>query len=160
MKDIATQLCLKWARMGEGQKILLTEDFTRLTLDTIGLCAMDYRFNSFYSENMHPFVEAMIEYLKFSSDRNSSPWIYRVLTGKANEVKNEQHEQTMISTAQSIIDHRRNHPSPRHDLLNTMLYGRETQSGETMRDELIGANMIGFLVAGQYKNVAQEYALY
>lgn len=144
--------------MGEERNILLTEDFTRLTLDTIGLCAMDYRFNSFYSEKMHPFVEAMIEYLKFSGERNSSPWIYRVLTGNADDVKNEQHEQTMVSTAQSVIDHRRNHPFTRRDLLNTMLYGKEPQSGETMRDELIGANMIAFLVAGQYRDIARQSA--
>ena len=34
-------------------------DITRLTLDTIGLCGFDYRFNWFYRERLHPFVEAM-----------------------------------------------------------------------------------------------------
>ena len=31
-----------------------------LTLDTIGLCGFDYRFNSFYRESNHPFVDAMV----------------------------------------------------------------------------------------------------
>jgi cytochrome P450/NADPH-cytochrome P450 reductase len=52
MKDIASQLVLKWARYGTSYKIPLTDDFTRLTLDTIALCAMDYRFNSFYTEEV------------------------------------------------------------------------------------------------------------
>ena len=30
---------------------------TALTLDTIGLCGFDYRFNSFYRRDYHPFVE-------------------------------------------------------------------------------------------------------
>jgi cytochrome P450/NADPH-cytochrome P450 reductase len=41
-------------------EIDVAEDMTRLTLDTIALCAFDVRFNSFYSENHHPFVGAMV----------------------------------------------------------------------------------------------------
>jgi cytochrome P450 / NADPH-cytochrome P450 reductase len=40
MKDIATQLVLSWARKGPDNRILVTEDYTRLTLDTIALCTM------------------------------------------------------------------------------------------------------------------------
>lgn len=149
MKDIATQLCLKWARMGPKHSVLVTDDFTRLTLDTIGLCAMDYRFNSFYSERMHPFVEAMLGYLKFSSDQSTSPWIYRFVTGQVDQAKNTTNEQTMFSTAQLVIDERRANPSPRHDLLNTMLYNKDPKSGEVMRDQLIAVNMITFLIAGR-----------
>ncbi len=36
---------------------------TRLTLDTIALCGFGYRFNSFYAEQMHPFVDAMVRSL-------------------------------------------------------------------------------------------------
>ena len=34
----------------------VADNMTRLTLDTIALCAFDYRFNSFYQNEMHPFV--------------------------------------------------------------------------------------------------------
>ncbi|KAK1019939.1 hypothetical protein LTR54_000583 [Friedmanniomyces endolithicus] len=44
MKDIASQLVLKWARYGSDYVIPTTDDFTRLTLDTLALCAMNYRF--------------------------------------------------------------------------------------------------------------------
>lgn len=37
MHDIASQLVVKWARFGPSQKINVTEDFTRLTLDSIAL---------------------------------------------------------------------------------------------------------------------------
>ena len=69
MHDVASQLVLKWARMGPSYRIPVTADFTRLTLDTIALCTMDYRFNSFYQDAMHPFVEAMNTSLTASSDR-------------------------------------------------------------------------------------------
>jgi cytochrome P450/NADPH-cytochrome P450 reductase len=37
MYDIATQLVLKWSRYGPEHDIKVTDDFTRLTLDSIAL---------------------------------------------------------------------------------------------------------------------------
>jgi cytochrome P450 / NADPH-cytochrome P450 reductase len=37
MHDIASQLVIKWARFGPKEKINVTDDFTRLTLDSIAL---------------------------------------------------------------------------------------------------------------------------
>ena len=37
---------------------------TALTLDTIGLCGFDYRFNSFYRRDYHPFVESLVRSLE------------------------------------------------------------------------------------------------
>ena len=50
MLDIAEQLVLKWERLNADDEIDVTHDMTSLTLDTIGLCGFDYRFNSFYRE--------------------------------------------------------------------------------------------------------------
>ncbi len=60
MHDITSQLVLRWARFGEHEPIDVTSDFTRLTLDTVGLCAMDTRFNSFYKDKLNRFVDAML----------------------------------------------------------------------------------------------------
>ena len=49
MFDIATQLVFKWERFGPEYRIDPTDDFTRLALDTIALCSMHYRLNSFYT---------------------------------------------------------------------------------------------------------------
>ena len=38
MLDIGGQLVTKWARYGPEYKINVTDDFTRLTLDSIALC--------------------------------------------------------------------------------------------------------------------------
>ena len=69
MYDVATQLVAKWARNGPDEPINVTDDFTRLTLDSIALCAMDKRFNSFYREQLHPFVGAMTRFLVESGKR-------------------------------------------------------------------------------------------
>jgi cytochrome P450 / NADPH-cytochrome P450 reductase len=37
MHDIASQLVIKWARFGSTERINVTSDFTRLTLDSIAL---------------------------------------------------------------------------------------------------------------------------
>lgn len=147
MQDIAFQLCLKWARTDEGQVVGLTDDFTRLTLDTIALCTMDYRFNSFYGETMHPFVEGMLAFLANSGVKSSRPAIVnKVISGPDLEI--QRGGRVMKETAQAIIEKRKNEPVEKQDMLNTLLYGKDPKTGEAMRDELIGAQMVTFLVAG------------
>jgi cytochrome P450 / NADPH-cytochrome P450 reductase len=46
MLDLAVQLCQKWDRLNPDETIEVSDDMTRLTLDTIALCGFDYRFNS------------------------------------------------------------------------------------------------------------------
>jgi cytochrome P450/NADPH-cytochrome P450 reductase len=46
---------------------------TRLTFDTIGLCAFGYRFNEFYTEKTHPFGQQLWEALVESGRRGIRP---------------------------------------------------------------------------------------
>jgi cytochrome P450 / NADPH-cytochrome P450 reductase len=148
MKDIANQLILKWARKGPENRILLTDDFTRLTLDTIALCTMKYRFNSFYSAEMHPYVDAMLNVLEESGARTARPAIISALRYSSN-AKFLESEAILKKTAQQIIDNRRANPTSEQDLLNAMIYGKDPKTGQTMRDELIAAQMTTFLIAGR-----------
>ena len=59
----------KWARLNPDEEVDVPADMTRLTLDTIALCGFGYRFNSFYRETPHPFVEAMVRTLEESQNR-------------------------------------------------------------------------------------------
>ncbi|KAE9973469.1 hypothetical protein EG327_009087 [Venturia inaequalis] len=130
MKDIANQLILKWARKGPEDRILLTDDFTRLTLDTIALSTMKYRFNSFYSAEMHPYVDAMLNVLEESGARATRPAFISALkySGRA---KFAESEEILKKTAQQIIDNRRANPTGEHDLLNAMIYGKDPKTGQT-----------------------------
>jgi cytochrome P450/NADPH-cytochrome P450 reductase len=68
MMDICSQLILRWERFTD-EEIDVTDNLTRLTLDTIALCSFNYRFNSFYQEKMHRFVDSMINVLAESGRR-------------------------------------------------------------------------------------------
>lgn len=147
MHDIASQLVLKWARLGSDYKIPATSDFTRLTLDTIALCAMDFRFNSFYSDEMHPFVTAMTNSLAASGKKASMPKLLHGLMWSTN-AQQEIDRKLQQETAAKLVKHRRENPTDKKDLLNAMVYGKDPKTGECMRDGLIISNMITFLIAG------------
>ncbi|KAF1911690.1 cytochrome P450 [Ampelomyces quisqualis] len=147
MHDVASQLVMKWARHGPNHTIQVVDDFTRLTLDTIALCAMDYRFNSYYYQSMHPFVDAMSDFLKISGDRARrdpiSQMFYRAETAKYWE-----DVELMRKTSLEVIKTRRESPTEKKDLLNGMLHGVDPKTGEKMSDESIVDNLITFLIAG------------
>ena len=73
MLDIADQMFVRWERFGPNAVIDVADNMTRLTLDTIALCAFDYRFNSFYQNEMHPFVAAMVGALEEAGQRTRRP---------------------------------------------------------------------------------------
>ncbi|BBP89701.1 hypothetical protein BsIDN1_33190 [Bacillus safensis] len=58
-------------RTGRDEEIEVAEDMTKLTLDTIGLCGFDFRFNSFYKENQHPFIDSMLKGLNEAMEQSS-----------------------------------------------------------------------------------------
>lgn len=147
MYDVATQLIAKWARIGPDEKINVTDDFTRLTLDSIALCAMGKRFNSFYSEKMHPFVDAMVGFLLESGRRVSRTRI-ESLFNRSVERQYQQDIATMKAVAEDVIAHRRANPVEKKDLLNAMLFGKDPKTGERLSDQTIMNNMITFLIAG------------
>ena len=148
MKDIANQLILKWARKGPENRILVTDDFTRLTLDTIALCTMAYRFNSFYQDSMHPFVDAMFEVLTENGARLTRPSFVTSLMFKSN-AKYEESKKFLRKTGLDIVNNRRANPSDKKDVLNALIYGVDPKTGQRMRDELISEQMTTFLIAGE-----------
>jgi cytochrome P450/NADPH-cytochrome P450 reductase len=148
MHDIATQMVMKWARKGHEDKILLTDDFTRLTLDTIALCAMDYRFNSFYSETLDPYVTAMNNMLHARSTRNQIGSILKsLLPSSGKQIQKD--IAYMSDVGNQLVQFRRQNPTDKRDLLNAMINGKDPKTGQVMDDGLIAANMQTFLIAGE-----------
>jgi cytochrome P450 / NADPH-cytochrome P450 reductase len=115
MHDIASQLVMKWARHGSEVDIHVTDDFTRLTLDTLALCAMDYRFNSYYHEEMHPFIAAMSDFLVESGQRARRPAVTKVFYREAQR-KYDADIAQLRQTSDGVIKYRRAHPTDRKDL--------------------------------------------
>ncbi|KAG4412171.1 hypothetical protein IFR04_014690 [Cadophora malorum] len=147
MHDIASQLVVKWARFGPKEKINVPDDFTRLTLDSIALCAMDTRFNSFYHSDMHPFVDAMVGLLQESAARARRPAVANYFYRSAQQ-KYDEDIALLKKVAAEVVAERRTDPTDKKDLLNAMINGRDPKTGEGLSEESILNNMITFLIAG------------
>ena len=107
---------------------------TRLTLDTIALCAFDYRFNSFYQREMHPFVDAMVRALAEAGarERGGSTLANRADAAQAPR----QYERDLAADARGRrrADRASASSDPngdeKKDLLGLMLQGRDPVTGE------------------------------
>lgn len=152
MHDMISQMALKWARFGDDNPIDVTADFTRLTLDTIALCAMDMRFNSFYKDELHPFVDAMMATFSESQDRSIRPPWLNSLMWKANQ-RFSDNKDMLHEIVSQVIAKRRASPSDKKDLVNAMLKGRDPVTGKQLSDDIIMDNMISFLIAGRYASI-------
>ncbi|KAK2012892.1 cytochrome P450 [Colletotrichum eremochloae] len=148
MVDVASQMALKWARHGPSTPIMVTDDFTRLTLDTIALCSMDFRFNSFYREELHPFVKAMSDALKECGNRDRRPGFANNYIFRGTLQKFYADIELLRKTAEEVLETRKEHPSARKDLLSAMLNGVDPKTGQKMTDTSIIDNLITFLIAG------------
>lgn len=107
---------------------------------------MDYRFNSFYHDEMHPFIEAMGGFLVESGNksRRTLPAIFY----READRKYQQDIDSMRKTADELLSYRKEHPSDRKDLLNAMLNGVDPRTGQKMTDQSITDNLITMLIAG------------
>ncbi|KAJ7579303.1 fatty acid hydroxylase [Mycena floridula] len=147
MRDICDQLLLKWERFGPSHVIDPAEDFTRLAFDTVAFCSMSYRVNSFYSQRPQPFVSAMGDFLKECFARTKRPSLVQALMpGATNKYAEDQ--KVMHNLVDQIIAERKANPVDKNDLLNTMLYQKDKETGQGLSDKSISNNLLTFLIAG------------
>ena len=136
MLDIADQLMDKWSRLNPGEEVDVPADMTRLTLDTIALCGFGYRFNSFYRDTPHPFVEAMMGVLAESQARARQLPVQTRLRIRAQR-QLEEDQAFMNDLVDRIIAERRaarggGDAADTTDLLGRMLTGVDKQTGEKL----------------------------
>ncbi|KAF9263918.1 fatty acid hydroxylase [Marasmius fiardii PR-910] len=151
MRDICNQLLSKpltLCRFGPDHIIDPSDDLTRVALDTIALCSMSYRLNSFYTENHPRFTEAMHDFLKECFQRTQRPAVVQTLMTGTN-AKFEADMKFMEDLAFKIVNHRKEHPTDKKDLLNTMLFAKDPETGEGLPDKAIVNNLLTFLIAGK-----------
>ncbi|MFL5352204.1 bifunctional cytochrome P450/NADPH--P450 reductase [Archangium sp.] len=149
MLDIAEQMLTKWERLGPEADLDVTDNMTRLTLDTIALCGFGYRFNSFYQREMHPFVDAMVRSLAEAGERTRRlPLQTRLM------LMTQQQYQRDIAYMHEVVDEvirerRRNgDAATRKDLLSLMLQGVDAATGQGLDDLNIRYQVVTFLIAG------------
>lgn len=148
MVDLAVQLVQKWARLNPGESVDVAADMTRVTLDTIGLCGFDYRFNSFYRDTPHPFVAAMTRALSGAQRHSSQLPIQSKLNVKAEQRLIEDIA-FMNNMVDGLIQERRGTArAAGTDLLQYMLDGVDPETGERLDDLNIRYQVLTFLIAG------------
>jgi cytochrome P450/NADPH-cytochrome P450 reductase len=149
MLDIAEQLVTKWERLNFDEEVDVVRDMTALTLDTIGLCGFGYRFNSFYREGFHPFVDAMVRTLETVQNRRGIPLEEFMLKKElAQQRKDVRYMHKMV---EDIVRERRESGADiatKPDLLSYMIAGVDKKTGERMDDRQIRDECIEFLIAG------------
>ncbi|MFC9489584.1 cytochrome P450, partial [Streptomyces hydrogenans] len=149
MLDIAEQMLTRWERFGPDARIDIPDDMTRLTLDTIALCAFAVRFNSFYSEEMHPFVGAMVRSLVEAGNRSERLPFLQPLMLKTNRQYREDIA-AMRSITEGIVAARTVplEDSRPNDLLERMLATVDPVTGTRLSKENIQFQLATFLIAG------------
>ncbi len=149
MLDVAQQMVDKWARLGPSADIDVPDNMTRLTLDTIALSGFDYRFNSFYQREMHPFVGAMVRALGEAGARAKQ----LPLQTRLRLVSNNRYQRD-IAYMQQLVDEvirARKAAGPStgsRDLLGLMLEASDPRTGDRLDDLNIRHQIVTFLIAG------------
>ncbi|PPA69204.1 bifunctional cytochrome P450/NADPH--P450 reductase [Jeotgalibacillus proteolyticus] len=148
MVDIASQLVQKWARLNRNETIDVPDDMTRLTLDTIGLCGFNYRFNSYYRDTPHPFITSMVRALDDAMHQMQRLDIQDKLMVKTKR-QFQQDIKEMYSLVDRLIAERKDNDEEEFkDLLSRMLNTADPDTGEMLDDENIRFQIITFLIAG------------
>src|SRR6187431_583930 len=149
MVDIAEQLVKKWDRLNGNEEIDVVHDMTALTLDTIGLCGFDYRFNSFYRRDYHPFVESLVRSLETIMMTRGIPleglWLAKRRKTLTEDVA------FMNKMVDEIIAERRGNAEAaegKKDMLGAMMTGVDRATGEQLDDVNIRYQINTFLIAG------------
>jgi cytochrome P450/NADPH-cytochrome P450 reductase len=149
MVDIAEQLVKKWERLNADEEIDVVHDMTALTLDTIGLCGFDYRFNSFYRRDYHPFVGSLVRSLETIMMIRGLPmenwWMQKRRRDLAGDVT------SMNKMVDAIVAERRKNAEAteaRKDMLGAMMTGVDRATGEQLDDVNIRYQINTFLIAG------------
>jgi cytochrome P450/NADPH-cytochrome P450 reductase len=149
MVDIADQLIKKWERLNADDEIDVVHDMTALTLDTIGLCGFDYRFNSFYRRDYHPYVEALVRSLETVMMTRGLPFEGLFMRERRQHL--EADIAFMNKMVDEIVAERRKQAeatSTKIDMLNAMLKGVDRGTGEQLDDINIRYQITTFLIAG------------
>jgi cytochrome P450/NADPH-cytochrome P450 reductase len=147
MLEVADQLVAKW-RLREGQDLWVADDMTRLTLDTISLAGFGYRFNSFGSERMHPFLESMGRGLTEAMAGLTRLPFLKNIPNRAREARYQEDIASMFKLVDDVIAERKRHPTDGNDLLNLMLTAVDPETKTRLEDENIRYQVITFLIAG------------
>ncbi|MES1973518.1 MAG: cytochrome P450 [Pseudomonadota bacterium] len=146
MLEVADQLVAKWSRLS-GTDMLVADDMTRFTLDSIAVAGFGHRFDSFEKEELDSFLQALGRALGESLNMITRLPIQQRFARKAMR-QYEADIAEMNALVDGIIAGRRLHPNDGKDLLNLMLSAVDPETSEGLDDINIRYQVLTFLIAG------------
>ncbi|HEX8418658.1 MAG TPA: cytochrome P450, partial [Sphingomonas sp.] len=144
--EVCDQLVAKWTR-ASGTDVLVADDMTRLTLDSIAIAGFGHRFDSFEKEELDSFLLALGRALS-----ESLSMITRMPVQNRFAKKSQRQFDADIAEMNALVDgliaERRRTPTDGRDLLNLMLTAVDPETGEQLEDVNIRYQVLTFLIAG------------
>jgi unspecific monooxygenase len=167
MLDVAGRLIDRWdAAARDGERVDVSGDMTKLTLETIARTGFGHDFGSFERSEPHPFVTAMVGGLSFAQRRNLVPPVVVRTAMRSAMQRNERDLELMNRTVDEVVEARRAAggsaaASGSGDLLDRMLEVAHPETGERLSAKNIRHQVVTFLVAGhETTSGALAFALY
>jgi cytochrome P450/NADPH-cytochrome P450 reductase len=144
MLEVAEDLVAAW----DGRRdVDVTDDMTRLTLDTIALTGFGRRFKSFEQPELHPFLQAMGRALTEAMHRSRQLPAITSLKRRA-DISYKSDIALMRDLVDEVIRERRSSGEKSNDLLGLMLDAADPVTGGRLSDENIRNQVLTFLIAG------------
>lgn len=144
--EVCDQLVAKWTRAA-GTDVLVADDMTRLTLDSIAIAGFGHRFDSFEREELDSFLVALGRALAEALNTITRMPLQQKFATRAR-AQYDADIAEMNALVDGIIADRRVNPSDGNDLLNLMLTAIDPESGEGLDDVNIRYQVLTFLIAG------------
>lgn len=144
--EVCDQLVAKWTRAA-GTDVLVADDMTRLTLDSIAIAGFGHRFDSFERQELDSFLVALGSALGEALNTITRLPIQQHFAKKA-KAQYDADIAEMNALVDGIIADRRVNPTDGNDLLNLMLTAIDPESGEGLDDVNIRYQVLTFLIAG------------
>jgi cytochrome P450/NADPH-cytochrome P450 reductase len=144
--EVCDQLVAKWSRLS-GTDVLVADDMTRLTLDSIAIAGFGHRFDSFEKDELDSFLEALGRALGESLNMITRLPLQNRLAKRAQR-QFDADVAEMNALVDGIIADRRKRPTEGKDLLNLMIAAVDPETGEGLDDVNIRYQVLTFLIAG------------
>ncbi len=144
--EVCDELVAKWSAHA-GEELLVADDFTRLTLDSIAIAGFGHRFDSFARPELDPFLESLASALGESLNVITRLPIQQRFAKRSTAQFNADISE-MNALVDGIIAERRANPREAKDLLNLMLTAADPETGEVLDDLNIRYQVLTFLIAG------------
>lgn len=143
-----TRKLIAWWRSKPEKLIDANQDFTRLTLEIIGLCGFNYSFLSFEQEEPHSFMLTIDSILAEATISHQLPaWANKLRPGGVRRLRDNIADTNKVFD-KIINDHKTTQQQDKSSFLSLMLDASDPKDGSKLSLSNIRYQLITFLIAG------------